>query len=168
MATDMRFIKEVSTSTSVTDLSITDCFDNRFRNYYFSVIDCAMSVGDYMHIRIINSSGVDTGANYENASRRHASTGGFANFNYTTDTYWKNISYISSASQKNAMGLWIYEPNDTSSFTHMKLQNVYDISNLYGNKGAGYHKVSEQITGLNFLANSGTIDNMTIKVFGIF
>lgn len=50
----------------------------------------------------------------------------------------------------------------------MKYQNVYDtIGNLWGNKGIGYHKVNEQITGLNFKSNTGTIDSLTVKVFGI-
>jgi len=169
MANDMRFIKEATTSTSVSDLSITDCFDSSFRSYYVSIIDLAMSVGDYFHIRVINSSGVDSATNYENANHQLKANTTYSQQGYTgTDTYWRNVLYVSSASQKIGMGLWVYNPNDTNSFTHIKYQNAYDISNLYGNKGIGYHKVNEQITGLNFISNTGTIDSLTVKVFGIF
>ena len=168
MATDMRFIKEATTSTSVTDLSITDCFDSRFRSYYVSIIDLDMSVQDYFHIRVINASGVDSGTNYENANHQLKANTTYSQQGYTgTDTYWRNIAFVYGAVQKIGMGIWIYNPNATNSFTHMKYQNVYDINNLYGNKGIGYHKVNEQITGLNFKPNTGTIDSLTVKVFGI-
>jgi len=36
-----------------------------------------------------------------------------------------------------------------------------------GTKGIGVHKSAEQISGINFLASAGNIENIAVSVYGV-
>ena len=36
-----------------------------------------------------------------------------------------------------------------------------------GSKGIGVYKVAEQVTGVNILVSSGTLDDINLKVYGV-
>jgi hypothetical protein len=67
---------------------------------------------------------------------------------------------------------YIYNPNDSSSYTSMLGQGAggYDSSStkFRGTKQIGVHKTAEQITGIHFLSSNGSYNfDVTISVYGV-
>ena len=61
MATNLEFIKSVS-GTSVSSLSVTDCFSADYDVYFISTSKIDTSSAGYVRPRFINSSGITTGS----------------------------------------------------------------------------------------------------------
>ena len=168
MATNLEFIKSAS-GTSVSSLSVTDCFSDKYDVYFVSISKMDNSVASYTNgIRVINTSGVDTGSNYVVASLELR-----ANLAFQTRQRnpYSQIDYVwysnTTASQNIGHTFYVYNPFDSSSYTFFTSQN----SGMNGSNGVGFksiasHNVAEQITGLNF-QSAGTWNTLDVSVYGV-
>jgi len=169
MAGSLEFIKSASGS-GVSSLSVTDCFSDKYDVYMVSITKLDLSVQNYIEARVIDSGGVDSTSNYDFASLELVANTSFAEKRNTGQTGWAtSISYQNTGADDGVgITMYVFNPYDSSSFTFVKSHS----SAYYSGGGLGYqmigvHKVAEQITGINFFPRSGTLDNMTINVYGV-
>ena len=169
MAGSLEFIKS-ATGSSVSSLSVTDCFSDTYDVYMISISKLDQTATDYIEARVIDSGGVDSTSNYNFASLEMLAGAGFTQKRNTGQTgFATSISYQGSGAD-DAVGItmYVFNPNDSSSFTFVKSHSsAYYSGGGIGFKMIGVHKVAEQITGINFFPRSGTLDNMTINVYGV-
>jgi len=168
MATNLQFIKSAS-GTSVSSLSVTDCFSDKYDVYMVSITKLDQSAQNYIQARFIDSGGVDSTANYDFASLIMESATSFTESRNTGQTSFASSISFQGTGADNGVGvtMYVFNPNDSSSFTFMKSQSSAYYTHSIGTKMIGVHKVAEQITGINFFPASGTLDNMTINVYGV-
>ena len=168
MATNLEFIKSAS-GTSVSSLSVTDCFSDKYDVYYVSMTKLDKSTEEWTNIRVVNASGVASGSNYDNARLQLSSYTTFGEHRVTGQTSWTNIAFQSTGTAEGVgFGMYIFNPSDSSSYTFMTHQasSYYSSQGMVGTKGIGVHKVAEAITGVNILS-SNNFDNITINVYGV-
>ena len=168
MATNLEFIKSAS-GTSVSSLSVTDCFSDKYNVYKVSITKAKNSANNYHYARFIDSGGVDASANYDSAGMSLRSFTTFGQMRFTNQDKINNIAY-QGPDQDMGTGItfYVFNPYDSSSYTFGLAQTSgYYSSGLFGVKHISVHKVAEQITGINFFPASGTYDNITINVFGV-
>jgi len=169
MATNLQFIKSASGS-GVSSLSVTDCFNANYDVYMVSITKLDQSAQNYIEARLIDSGGVDSTSNYDFASLELLAGAGFSEKRNTGQTGWAtSISYQNTGADDGVgITMYIFNPNDSSSYTFVKSHSTAYYSGAgIGYKMIGVHKVAEQITGINFFPRSGTLDNMTINVYGV-
>ena len=166
MATNLEFIKQVS-GTSVSSLSVTDCFSDKYDVYFISTSKIDTSVAGYVRPRFINSSGVTTGSNYDQASLQLRSWGTFAEYQLVGyPSFLYTIYQTADSYAGTGLSMYVYNPYDSSSFTFMSSQSSSQNPNGHnGWKSVGVYKVAEQITG--FALTDITFDNVTVNVYGV-
>ena len=171
MATNLQFIKSASGS-SVSSLSVTDCFNANYDVYKISISKIDKSVIGQTRFRFIDSGGsVISDSEYDCAFLYLLSYASFTETRNTNGTYL-DLSYSSTA-LADGVGItsYIFNPYNSSSYTFSTAQSsgLYDVGGggLVGIKQIGVHKVAEQITGINLIPNSGNFDNITVNVYGV-
>ena len=171
MATNLQFIKSASGS-GINSFSVTDCFSDKYDVYYVSVTKVDIAQAYYNRVRLINASGIDTGSNYDYAALQLTSYQNFSQVRSTTATFWLYSSWQSAnASDGQGLGMYIFNPYDSSSYTFMTHQasGFNSGSGMLGFKGIGVHHTAEQITGIEFNTPTSAYnyDNITVNIFGV-
>ena len=166
MAGSLEFIKSAS-GTSVSSLSVTDCFSADYDVYFISTSKIDTSSAGYVRPRFINSSGITTGSNYDQASiqlRSWTTFGEYPLVNYNSFLY--TIYQTADSYAGTGLSMYVYNPYDSSSYTFMNSQSSSQNPNGHnGYKSIGVYKVAEQITG--FALTDITFDNVTVNVYGV-
>ena len=145
MATNLQFIKDASAS-DVSSMNVTDCFSNQYEVYAIIM------------------------ARSKNTNK--LSSGFYASFSQSqvqNDTEIQRIQIYSSLDVEFGTVLYIFNPNDSSSFTFANWLSsglVESSTAGYGIKGIGVHKQAEQITGVNFISNADNF-NLKVSVYGV-
>jgi hypothetical protein len=167
MATNLQFIKSAS-GTSVSSLSVTDCFSDKYNVYQVLVTEAVFTVNVNPRIRVINTSGIDTGANYDWASLITDSVTTFGQNRFTNSDHYGHQGVVAAnATLGTGTSLYVYNPYNSSSYTFFQTQNSSTyLGNHYGYKTIGVHKVAEQITGIVLNALTGTLSG-TVEVYGV-
>jgi hypothetical protein len=168
MATNLQFIKQVTTSSTST-ASVTDVFTSTYDVYAVS-FDWIKQTSGNVNLRLIDSGGsVISDSEYDFAYLNTASFNTFFQYKQTGQTSFPELFYASTTVGGGQMA-YIFNPNDSSSYTFLTGQHsgYYDGAGGggQGRKQIGVHKVAEQITGLQLVCQSGTI-SATINVYGV-
>jgi len=174
MATNLEFIK-LSRGTSVTSLSVTDCFTSTYDVY--KVVGHTADYGTTgtgvteLHFRLIDNGGSVISDNEYNSARLMTK----AEAGYDQDRF-ESLSYMYSSTAlgdyENA-GLvnYFFNPNNSSAYTMMIGQGSagYNFSStrFRGVKSIGVHKANEQITGFQVYSSAGTSFDLTLAVYGV-
>jgi len=171
MATDLQFIKSVSSSSSVTSVDITDCFSANYDVYMLSFADIDIDgAGDEnIDIRLLDSVGTAISASeydYAGLVLRYSTT--FSEVRETSASQFLYGAGYVSASDVGAGGLiaYIYNPYDSSSYTFLQHQQA-NSANHSGQKYIGVHKSAEQISGIQIRVDSGTIERLSASIYGV-
>jgi hypothetical protein len=169
MAGNLEFIKSAS-GTSVSSLSVTDCFSADYDVYYIDIVKAnAPTTDTQLQVRVINSSGVVSTSNYDEATLQMKSNATFVETRNTNTSRLADIVELDSAIDSGTgLSLYVYSPYNSSTYTFFFHQSGSWNGNLKGFKGNGVYKVEEQITGIHFLA--GVTQNLTeleINVYGL-
>ena len=165
---NLEFIKSAS-GTSVSSLSVTDCFSASYDVYYVSVTDLNTSASNFQYARFIDSGGVDSTTNYDTAN---LSLRNWTTYSEQRSVNQTSIQYISyrdaSTTTGTGIGMYVFNPFDSSSYTFTKAQSSTQLgAGTFGTKHISVHKVAEEITGINFFPASGTYNNISINVYGV-
>ena len=174
MATNLQFI-EKTRGNSVTTLSLTNCFSSLY-DVYKVVLHTAdygtTGTGDIdLRFRLIDSGGSIISDNEYNSARLMTK----AESSYDQDRF-ENLSYMYGSVilgdyENGGCNAYIYNPNNSSSFTMMSSQGSggynYASTKFRGVHQIGIHKVAEQITGVNIFSSSGTSFDVTMAVYGV-
>ena len=168
---NLEFIKSAN-GTSVSSLSVTDCFSASYDVYYIDIVKAnAPTTDTQLQVRLINSGGVVSTSNYDEATLQMQSDTAFVEKRNTNTTRLAEILELdASLDTGTGFSMYVFNPYDSSSYTFTKHQSGSwsGTPNLYGYKGIGVYKVAEQITGIHFLA--GVTQNLTeliINVYGV-
>ena len=170
MATNLQFIKSAS-GTSVSSLSVTDCFSDKYDVYLITSDTFNPPANNNGKFRLIDSGGsVISASEYSYANLNCRTYNTFSDNRSTSDNFMGYIFY-SDANQTHSAGLalYIYNPYDSSSYTFSQHQdsNFNAGSGGLGRKAIGVHKSAEQITGINFFPESSASADFSINVFGV-
>jgi len=169
MATNLQFIKSAS-GTSVSSLSVTDCFSADYDVYQVLIAKLDSTAGAYAYLRFLDSGGsVISATEYDWAEMDLTAYAGFAE-NRVTGGSESLLGFAGGTGTADMGGFLttVYNPNDSSSYTFYNGQSAIKASSgLAGAKYIGVHKSAEQITGINIFPSSGTWDNITINIYGV-
>tara|TARA_B100000427_G_C15079803_1_gene407976 strand:+ start:24 stop:542 length:519 start_codon:yes stop_codon:yes gene_type:complete len=171
MATNLQFIKSVSSFDSVTSVDITDCFSNSYDVYMLSFADVDIDgAGDEnIDIRFLDSGGSSiTASEYAYAGLVLRYSAGFSEIKSTSTTAFTYGAGYVSDSNVGAGGLiaYIYNPYDSSSYTFLQHQQC-NTAGHSGQKYIGVHTSAEQITGIQIRVDSGTIEKLSASMYGV-
>ena len=125
--------------------------------YYINFVDLDTSATENLIARFIDSGGsVISDSEYDYASLLQRSYSAFGEEKATGTTF---IGYFSYDEQNAGTGtsMYVYNPNDSSSYTFSMWQTLVVLIGGLGRKGISVHKSAEQITGINLTA-SGTLN----------
>tara|TARA_Y100001973_G_scaffold6311_1_gene8827 strand:+ start:502 stop:1020 length:519 start_codon:yes stop_codon:yes gene_type:complete len=171
MATNLQFIKDASAS-DVSSMNVTDCFSDQYDVYAITMakLEGLQSGNRNIHMRFIDSSSnIISGSEYDWSALNLRSYASFTEGRSTNDTEIQRIQIYSSLDKEFGTVLYIFNPNDSSSFTFANWQSsglVESSTAGYGLKGIGVHKQAEQITGVNFISNADNF-NLKLSVYGV-
>tara|TARA_R100001015_G_C4527785_1_gene95025 strand:+ start:40 stop:555 length:516 start_codon:yes stop_codon:yes gene_type:complete len=170
MATNLQFIKSASAS-NVSSMNVTDCFSDQYKVYKITMakLEGLQSGNRNIHMRFIDSSSnVISGSEYDWSAINLRSYDTFSEDKSTNDTEIQRIQIYGDTGVEFGTVLYIYNPNDSSSFTFSNWQSAGLVTTpyLYGIRGIGVHKQAEQITGINFISNADNF-NLTVSVYGV-
>ena len=162
---NLEFIKSAS-GTSVSSLSVTDCFSADYDVYQVLVSNIDQATAQYFWVRLIDSGGVDSTSNYDDATLIMKPSTTFGQERNANQNAFTRFLYNSTGTTGGNLNLYVYNPYDSSSYTFLGVQGIGE--GLYwGSKGIGVHTVAEQITGIHFLAGAGNLDNIDVSVYGV-
>jgi len=175
MATNLEFIKSVSSSASVTSVDITNCFSDNYDVYKLVLadLDIAGAGDENIAVRFLDSGGsVISASEYDYATYFMYSYAGYGEQKATGQTSLVFGMGYSSDRNDGSLGSFIniFNPYDSSSYTFTTQQSttvtsssVYAISN----KGIGVHKSAEQLSGVRIFVDSGTIERLGASIYGV-
>jgi len=169
MATNLQFIKSAS-GTSVSSLSVTDCFSANYDVYFVQVAKSLNSAEVNLDIRFIDSGGsIIADSEYDYATLQLNSNTTFGERRNTGQTKISRlVSYGGDEQKTGGTGYtYVYNPYDSSSYTFTQgaSQSIEGVTFL-GDKQIGVHKSAEQITGIALIPTSGTT-TLIINVYGV-
>ena len=148
MAGSLELINKTDFS-SVSTVNVDNVFSDKYDVYYLTVALKESSAGNdqWIRMRLIDNSGsVITASEYayaqlnliSNTSFNESRSGG------TTAILYGGIGY--SDDTGNGGSLYVYNPNDSSSYTFLQAQAGSTVgNNLFGTKGISVHKSAERI-----------------------
>jgi len=168
---NLEFIKSAS-GTSVSSLSVTDCFSADYDVYMISISDLDQAnTNTYTNLRLLDSGGsVISASEYDYAELQMTSYTAFQENRNTGQTVmFDRLNFNKNTATGVGITIYIYNPYDSSSFTFGQFQSVgvTDAVQRLGFKGIGVHKSAEQITGVNIFIDTGNIDSATVNVYGV-
>lgn len=169
MASNLQFIKSASTTAST--LNVTNCFNDVYDSYKIFVSDYENSTNTTnFNIRLLDSSGNTISANeYSYATHILNSNASEQGYRAASNTFLRYFPATHST-QKVGVGtaIYVFNPYDSSSYTTLNWQGTgWSGTVMYGYKALGVHKSAEQITGFQVYANSGTMIDFEVSVYGV-
>ena len=166
MATELQFIKSAS-GTSVSSLSVTDCFSADY-DVYQVVLDSDNSSNADMYTRVINNSGtvISTGSKYDFASLELNASGSFGVYKNAGVNQFEGIGFTSTTG--NSTVAYFYNPHNSSSYTFaMSQSSSMYTTNMRGGKSIGVYQNEDTITGLEFRNNGTDFSYINVSVYGV-
>ena len=168
MAGNLEFITSAS-GTNVSFINVNDCFTADYDVYKIVIhnVDGYQASGNrLLDMRLIDTvPSVISGNEYDFAVLNLDTSGFSENRLISTSIIGRLYSY-SNGSQLGAVTIYIFNPNDSSSYTFALYQSSGWLGRGYGAKGIGVHKQAEQITGVQFLTNGDNMD-IDLSVYGV-
>ena len=163
---NLEFIKSAS-GTSVSSLSVTDCFSADYDVYKVVGTDFNPSTEFNLELRYIDSGGsVISTSTYDRAFLNMTSYASFSES--ATPNATSIIAIGTNEANGNGFNFEIYNPFSASSYTFNTHQASSDhTSGGRGYKGINLEKSTTSVTGLYFFVASGTFDINNISVYGL-
>ena len=170
MATNLQFIQKFEVTGTVQTLDCDNVFTDKYDLYYLKVALKESSAGNdqWIRIRLIDNTGtVITASEYDYAQLNLISNSSFVESRATgqAQILYGGVGYTDDTG--NGAGLYVFNPNDSSSYTFLKGQGGSTVGGtLYGTKGISVHKSAETIRGINF-HTTAFWGSGTVSVYGV-
>ena len=173
MASELEYLGTFS-ATSTQNLNITDIFTDKYTEYFWHISDMDHTGNGVLNARFINSGGATLTSNYMFADETFQSWTTFIQNRTTSGTTFR-VGTVGGDGSESLGGYFgfVYNPFDSSKNTYFINQSVsdYDFSGsgtrVIGNKCVGVHNVPTSITGINFTPNIGTMEKITVSMYGV-
>ena len=167
MATNLEFIKSAS-GTSVSSLSVTDCFSSNYDVYQLQVNYNNGSGNNNLSIRLLDSGGSQVSTStYDLAGLDINAFSSFSEVRSTGNTAFLNTAQVADSNDNSVGNTYFYNPNN-ASYTFITNQQANVTTNDFrGRKMIQVEKSTTQATGLYlFTVNSGTA-NIKATIYGV-
>lgn len=170
MAGSLEFVKS-ATGTSVSSLSVTDCFSDKYDVYKIVIDTYEAATAQELAIRLLDSGGsVISASEYDRATLFLRAYNTFQEGRATSADKIEALGFNSATTVGIGLVMYIFNPFDSSSFTFFKNQTSSFVN---GSGGIGYkaiavHKSAEQTTGINLFGASGhNLDDIKVVIYGV-
>ena len=168
----LEFIKETSTDTNVSSLSVSDCFTSTYNLY--KCVYAVDEVGTELatETRLLNASGAVTSSNYDHAIQfMRAGSGSYSEGRDTNNDKWQYTMY-NEGSVGGFYVMYLYDPANASKYTfaNWSMASSYLASSttvIMARKGIGVLTVAEAHTGIQVYALSSNITKSKLTVYGV-
>ena len=159
------------TSTTVADFRLENIFTSDYNVYKINLFNMEAANADYIHARILNASGEDTGSNYDYGGELlYTHTTHDLTIDATSSTTMNYVGYFFPAGYDDGMGatIYVYNAPDASTYTAFTVHAVGFANGIgqYGNKSIWLHDVAEAVTGMSF-DRTGNFDKISANVYGV-
>ena len=167
MAGSLEFIKSAS-GTSVSSLSVTDCFSADYDVYQLQVNYNNGSGNNNLSIRLLDSGGSQVStATYDLAGLDLNSWTSFSEVRSTGNTAFINTTQVADSNDNAVGNTYFYNPNNASyTFITNQQANVTG-TDFRGRKMIQVEKSTTQATGLYLFTVSGGTANIKATVYGV-
>ena len=172
MATNLQFIKSAESTTTVSSISVTDCFNANYDVYQVHITKIDITNLDWIAWRYLDSGGSEISSSiYDEAVLEMTAFASFGEARTTNATrHLRGIRGSSGATDFGGLKITIFNPYSSSSYTFAKTQSsAYSSNNggMFGSKGIFVAKQSATHTGLKVFPANEDMDNVTVKVYGV-
>lgn len=173
MATSLQFIKSVEITSSQSTTNVDNIFSTNYDVYKIVLKGiCTVGTTDLnLNARLIDNSGsVISDNEYDYAVLQLKSGSSFTQNKNTNFSRIDRISFSDQSPESQGCVLYVYNPNDSSSYTFLNWQETHSRGGGGGGfRGIAVHKVAETIRGINFfdVYTDRPYDKGTIVVYGI-
>lgn len=167
---NLRLINETSTTGTVSTLNVTDVFTADFDIYKIVINDLDVTANPYIYLRFINTSGSVISSGYDIAWLNMYSWTTFTESKATNfdkiGLGWAN----SNASDANiGIVAYVFNPFSSSSYSFtINQSSAHTLGTGMGSlKGIGVLKNTASMGGFQCLLNTGSIEQLTVKTYGL-
>lgn len=169
MAGYFTFIKEEQ-GTSVSSLTVTDCFtaDYEMYNVFVKTADISTGAGTQsLRFRFLNTSGTEiSSSNYDNLHQNVESNSiPVASAGAGSDSYLDTIQR-DSTDGNNGSSMLVYQPFSSSHYTNAYAESIGYSSETLMKKCSGILKLEQSVTGIKIFLGSGSFDGISVAVYG--
>jgi|SRR5210317_636670 len=169
MPGNLEFIKSAS-GTNVRSIDVNDCFSADYDVYKIVIhnVDGYQASGNrLLDMRFIDTvPSVISGTEYDYAVLNLDASNAFSETRLTNQNLIGRFYSYTNADDLGAVTIYIFNPNDSSSYTFALYQSSGWLGRGYSAKGIGVHKQAEQITGVHFITNADNMD-IDLSVYGV-
>ena len=166
---NLEFIKS-ATGSSVSSLSVTDCFSAKYDVYEIIIRNFQSSASTNGNFRFLDSSNAEiTSSNYDIAKLNLKSYTSFSEVTATNQTLIETgLFTVTSSDGTGELVIRAFTPFDSSDFSFLLIQGagIRVSSGLDGYKNIAVLKSAEQCKGFSILADSGTV-SLAVSVYGL-
>jgi len=167
MATNLQFIKSAS-GTSVSSLSVTDCFSADYDVYQLQVNYNNASGNNNLSIRLLDSGGSQVSTStYDLAGLDINSWTTFAEVRSTGNTAFINTTQVADSNDNAVGNTYFYNPNNASYTFITNQQANVTFTDFRGRKMIQVEKSTTQATGLYLFTVSGGTANIKATIYGV-
>ena len=168
MATNLQFIKSESISTNTTAFDITDCFGVGYDVYYLAFQKFnSTSGGNTIKIRFLDSSNNPiTASEYDWAYLNLTSSSSFVETKAVNQNII-NFGTTGTGSSLMNTSAYIYNPDDTNSYTFLTSQGANRDTALEGRKQISVLTQASVIKGIRVDSGSTNMSEGTLSVYGV-
>jgi hypothetical protein len=170
MAGSLEFIKSAS-GTSVSSLSVTDCFSDKYDVYMIQLKEFDTTATASSLFRFLDSGGTEVSSalyDFANLTIRAGNT--FLEEKGTSQSTIANFSYATTTNNGMGNTIMVFNPYDSSSYSFLAYQTAHwqQINNyMEGRKSIAVLKQSAIHSGFKIYPNTGTLDKITVSVYGV-
>ncbi len=173
MATNLQFIKK-EVATSVSSLTISNCFSSDYDVYYINVSLDLEGAGMFEIQFLDTSDSVITGDNYDVAALEMKDNASYNEYKATNQIPGVGLrgigAYLNDGDGYGFTG-YIYNPFDSNKFTFMHSQSATTnafTSGFEGGKAIGVHKQAVSVFGFKIKdSGANTFNYINCAVYGV-
>ena len=169
MATNLQFIKSAS-GTSVSTLSITDCFNANYDVYQVNISKVDITGLDWLQMQYLDTSGnALTGTVYDEAVFEMLAYGSYSMGTTTSgDEHIRLIRQQADTEDGAGCVITIFNPYTSGAHTFATNQSAANTnSGGFNSKGVFVYKATDVVAGLKFKMDAQTFDSIEVKVYGV-
>ena len=162
-------IQETTVSSATASVSLVG-IDSTFDVYkvVYDNVQCDTDAQNF-RIRVTKSGSADTTSNYDQAYKKLDSSTTFGNRSNTNQSYWETEELGTATQEQNNGVLYLFNFNNSSEYSFITVEEstFNTAQQLTGRQGGGVHTVASASDGIQFLMESGNIDNGTFTLYGL-
>ena len=171
MPTNLEFITSIDGNSGATSVSIDNVFNKGYKVYFVTVTGLNIAGNRSPFMRLLDSSGSEiTSSVYDRASLATFSGSSFTEYKNVNSTEWLYIPslYINDDTLDSFTNFYVYNAEDTNSFTFITAQGGDNVTGLVGMKTQAVCKEAALHRGFTFKhAGTENFVNGNISVYGV-